>query len=585
MSITVAPAPAPIRLRPAEADGLPETFKRRKRGLIYVRVSQARADMISPELQVGHAQALADANDIDVILEPIMDLGESGREFEERKIEEIKQMARDKVFDVLILWIWSRFGRNLRESLQHLDALMDYGVEVRAAKEDFDGKTTIGRFAIAQMLNIAELESNQKADMWRDTFERRRNRGLPHANRGKFGYYRCLTCPKWEFGKKLETCPRCRPGILNVDPVTGPVLAQMYRDYAAGISVRKIVMGLNRRGFTTFVGKPWTSGDLHATLDTGFGLGFVRYLIPELGHKVITREDGSTKKKRVNRQRDITAYLYYGGAHKAVIDDPVECERLWDAYTKRRMTQSRKHHFTNQARYSLSSHLRCSGCGGRMQTALRGKKHRRPLIDGLTNPLDVTFRCANHIDNKSCPLGGVYISLAVAEKRFQRWLAQEAAMDAETSRKLAARMAKIRAQGDENDDYLKRLSEIEAQLADIRREEDKLTDAVLEELISKDAARRKRAELETQKGALLKESAELQDKIKNVPKVIERPDQQRIATALEVYSVAGQADRRELAGKLIREIRVHPGKDTEGKIEVYPLWVAPPPRIKPALAA
>ncbi|MEU0401487.1 hypothetical protein ABZ318_14820 [Streptomyces sp. NPDC006197] len=46
------------------------------------------------------------------------------------------------------------------------------------------------------MLNTAELESNQKAGSWRDTFEHRRNKDLPHSNRGRFGYYRCETRPK-----------------------------------------------------------------------------------------------------------------------------------------------------------------------------------------------------------------------------------------------------------------------------------------------------------------------------------------------------------------------------------------------------
>ncbi|NED81712.1 recombinase family protein, partial [Streptomyces sp. SID11233] len=127
-------------------------------------------------------------------------------------------------FDVVILWIWSRFGRNLRESLQHLDTLTNYGIEVRAAREDFDGKTTIGKFAIAQMLNIAELESNQKSDMWKDTIERRRRAGLAHGARGRFGYFRCSVCPPPERGKPLLTCPRCKDGILRVDPVTGPIL-------------------------------------------------------------------------------------------------------------------------------------------------------------------------------------------------------------------------------------------------------------------------------------------------------------------------------------------------------------------------
>ncbi|MFE9042478.1 recombinase family protein [Streptomyces sp. NPDC007818] len=568
---------APLRLRPAEEQST--TAGRRKRGLIYVRVSKARADMISPELQVGHALTLARSENIDVIAEPIMDLGESGREFEERRIEEIKQMARDQQFDVLILWIWSRFGRNLRESLQHLDALMDYGVEVRAAKEDFDGKTTIGRFAIAQMLNIAELESNQKADSWRDTFERRRNKGLPHSNRGRFGYYRCETCPKWQFGKKLETCPKCRNGILKVDPVTGPVLARLYRDYAAGISVRRLLVDLNRQGIRTFTDRPFTSGDLHAVLDSGFGLGYVRYLIPELSHQVVTNDDGTTKKKRANRQRDVTAFLYYGGAHDAVIDDPVECERIWDAYTKRRMAQSGQSFFSNRPRYSLSRHLRCSGCGGRMQTALREKKYRRPLVDGLPNPLDVTFRCANHIDSKSCPVNGTYVSLAVAEKWVLHWLDREAQMSEEEAEAITARIDALKTQSDGDQALLTRIESIQSQLEGLRAKDDKLTDAVLAELVSEDSARRKRAELDAQRTVLVQEQSELRAKLQEAPVQQPRPSQGHLLTARRIYLAASQADRRELVSKLIREIRVNKGGSGPDKIAIYPLWEAPPPWI------
>ncbi|WP_406012601.1 hypothetical protein OG520_07150 [Streptomyces sp. NBC_00984] len=193
-----------------------------------------------------------------------------------------------------------------------------------------------------------------------------------------------------EFGKKLDTCPKCRNGILEIDPVTGPDLAQLYRDHAAGISVRRLLVGLNRRGIKTFTGKPFTSGDLHAVLDSGFGLDYVRYLTPELSHQVVTNDDGSTKKKRVNRQRNVTAFLYYGNAHDAVIDDPAECERIWDAYTKRRMAQNGQSFFSDRPRYSLSRHLRCSGCGGRMQTALPKPRSTDPcLVDNVSENEEV----------------------------------------------------------------------------------------------------------------------------------------------------------------------------------------------------
>ncbi len=161
---------------------------------------------------------------MDLLEEPLVDLGKSGRNFGDRQIAEIIAMAERHEFDVLILWVWSRFGRNTLESLKNLDRLTELGIEVRAAKEDFDGRTVIGRFAIRQMLNIAELFSDQQSETWKETVASRRRRGLPHANQGRFGYYRCDTCPPKRQGEPLETCPSCKAGVLKVDKFFGPLL-------------------------------------------------------------------------------------------------------------------------------------------------------------------------------------------------------------------------------------------------------------------------------------------------------------------------------------------------------------------------
>ncbi|MFF4952878.1 recombinase family protein [Streptomyces chattanoogensis] len=579
----MAPAPAPIRLRPVQDDGAPATFRRKKRGVIYVRVSQARPDMISPELQVGHAQTLADANDIEVIIEPIMDLGESGREFEERKIEEIKRMAQNKEFDVLILWIWSRFGRNLRESLQHLDDLMAYGIEVRAAKEDFDGKTTIGRFAIAQMLNIAELESNQKSDQWKDAIERRKQKGLPHgvAARGKFGYYRCDTCPPPEKGKPIEKCPSCKEGVLKLDPMYKPIYIKLYTDYADGVSVRSMVLWLRKKKIVNWTGREIDAGDLYSILDSGFALGFVRYTLPEELYKVVTRTDGTTKKKRKSGHRDITSYLYYKGKHEAVFDDEVECEKFWDAYVQRRLngrdSDDKNHAYS--AKYAMSGVLKCSGCAGSMHSMLRAKKVQKPWQDGKPDPRDVLFRCTRHMKFKDCPGNGVYVTLETAEAAAKTFLAEQAKGDRTGAESVPARIAQIQAEKDHSStDDLDRLKAIEHELAAIRVKEDKLTDAVLDELVSHEAARRRRAQYETQKSALRDESAAIKKKIAKKPIIIPKPEAAAITSAMEVYEVAEADDQRLIIKKLIREIRINRGRNPRTKCVVHPLWEAPPPK-------
>ncbi|MGW5445281.1 recombinase family protein [Streptomyces asiaticus] len=584
----MVPAPAPIRLRPTVEDNVPGTFKRPKRGVIYVRVSVARQDMISPELQVGHAQQLADANNIDVILKPIMDLGESGRAFEERKIEDIKQMARNREFDVLILWIWSRFGRNLKESLQHLDDLMAYGIEVRAAREDFDGKTTIGRFAIAQMLNIAELESNQKSDQWKDAIERRKNKGLPHgsAGRGKFGYYRCDTCPPPERGKPMDKCPQCKEGILKLDERQRSYRAiyrRLYEGYCfQDASMRSMVLWLRKQKIAHWTGREIDAGDLYAILDAGFALGFVRYTLPEELHKVITREDGTTKTIRKSTHRDITSYLYYKGKHEAIYADEVECERVWDAYVARRLSgrdNDDKNH-DHSAKYSVSGGLTCSGCGGNMHSMLRARKVQRPWIDGTPDAHDVLFRCTRHMKFKDCPGGGVYVTLKVAEDSAKQWLSNQVEADPEGAEGVLARAAQMQASdGDHScDDEMIRLQGIEHDLEKIRQKEDKLTESVLEELISKDAARRKRAEYETEKNALQMESAQVRKRIAERPRIIAKPDAAAFTSVLDLWDVADQDDRRRMLLTVIRTIRVNRGRNPKTKCEVWPLWVPPPPK-------
>ncbi|MFE2110467.1 hypothetical protein ACFXAF_32015 [Kitasatospora sp. NPDC059463] len=69
--------------------------------MIYIRVSVAREEMISPELQEPQRRGLVDREGLMLVRAPLTDLGKSGRGFTDLQIAEIVAMAERGGFEVL----------------------------------------------------------------------------------------------------------------------------------------------------------------------------------------------------------------------------------------------------------------------------------------------------------------------------------------------------------------------------------------------------------------------------------------------------------------------------------------------------
>jgi site-specific DNA recombinase len=161
-----------------------------KLGIGYIRVSEVggRGDyLISPELQRHAIETFAARRGIRLVGE-IQDIDKSGRSFTKRRVDEAIDGIRAGEYRYVILWKWSRWGRNLKESLIHLSQIEEVGGIVRAATEDFDPDTTMGRFARDQMLLLAQLQSDMIADGWKELQAKRRRDGLPHTGGKRWGY-------------------------------------------------------------------------------------------------------------------------------------------------------------------------------------------------------------------------------------------------------------------------------------------------------------------------------------------------------------------------------------------------------------
>jgi DNA invertase Pin-like site-specific DNA recombinase len=277
------------------------------RALGYVRVSKAREEMISPELQRTAIQDWCSRAGA-VLLDVIEDLDETGRNFARAGVQEVVRRIEAGEADVVVVWKWSRFGRNVRDCLVNIDRLEVAGGRIVAATEDFDD-TPVGRFGRGQFLLMAQFESERIGEQWKEAKNRRLRLGLPGDGLPRFGYN--------------------YDGVgYSPDVIVGPVLAEMFRWYIGGASFYRIACRLDEEGVKTAKGGPWKEQTVRAILDAGFGAGLVR-----------------------------SGDEFLPGAHAAVIS-----EAEWEAYRRRRRVSKRTPSRSLGASYPYAGLLHCGTC-------------------------------------------------------------------------------------------------------------------------------------------------------------------------------------------------------------------------------
>lgn len=346
------------------------------RAVGYIRVSTARDDMVSPELQLTAIQEHCQRAGY-VLIEVIEDLDLTGRFWRRRQAERAVTMVERGDADVIVLWKWSRLTRNRRDWAVAVDRVEVAGGKLESATEPVDTSTSSGRLARGMLAELAAFESERIGDVWREVHARRTKRGLPANGKPRFGY-------------------RHVDGLHRPDPDTGPVLAALYRRYVAGETIWSLTAWLNREGVLTVPGYsakgpgPWSMNGLRNMLDTGFGAGFITV-------------HGS-------RER---------GVHEPVVD-----EATWTAYLAARAGR-RPLRRADRSLYLLSGLVWCR-CGSKM-----GAGHY-----GRTN--SARLRCLRSTQPGAERHPGSYPQLAPVDAAVRAWIEQLAdQVDTATDRGLA----------------------------------------------------------------------------------------------------------------------------------------------------
>jgi site-specific DNA recombinase len=354
-----------------------------RRALGYIRVSTMHEEKVSPEIQRASIEDWCRSNNVH-LGEVISDLDISGKTFARQGIQRAVREVEQGRWDLVVVWKWSRFGRNLKDSLVNIDRLEAVGGELVATTEDFDTSHYLGKFQRGQMLLLAEMEAGRIGSNWKEAGDRRVRNGLPRTGQPRFGYtyHRSHYAP---------------------DPETGPLVVAAYEQYLAGQTLIGICAWLTAAGGRTVRGGMWQGSTLGRYLDSGFPAGLVH-------------EGGFWRNGRLVPER------WRDGAHEPLID-----AALWEAYRRKRRDNATLSSHERRPKYMLSGLVRCAVCGRAMGVS-----------DGWKEPAR-RFRCGGRAAGV-CAAAPPSILRLELEQKVHEWLVGQATADRD--RDLVARLGR-----------------------------------------------------------------------------------------------------------------------------------------------
>ena len=298
--------------------------------------------------------------------EPVRVYREEGRSAHVEAIARrpvFRQLLEDagrNVFDVVVVHTLDRWSRNQRVMLESLAILAKHNASLVSITENIDYSTPQGKLFTQMLGSFAEYFSAALATHVSKGLEQRAIEGK-HTGGLPFGYQSC-----WADGEKGERTKQCdpeHPGGVHVDAKEGPVVTELFRRYASGMTtLSQLAAWLNGEGLRTRNTKKLPDQDGH--LAAGPRL-FTTASVRGILHNPFYTGQVSYKGKLMP------------GAHK-----PLVSQELFDtvqAMLKKNSGRSETLQSRPERDYLLKGIIRCAYCGMPMwsQTYNNGQRYYR----------------------------------------------------------------------------------------------------------------------------------------------------------------------------------------------------------------
>lgn len=226
---------------------------------LYIRVSTSKQEELSPDAQKRLLLEYAKKNNFDVLPEHIyLENGISGRKAEKRPaFQKMIACAKNKEFDAILVWKFSRFARNQEESIVYKSLLEKYNVQVISISEPIiDGP--FGSLIERIIEWFDEFYSiNLSTEVKRGMTEK--------ALRGGYQSYAPL-------GYTYTS-----GGIPQIDPEESKIIRYIFESYLNGLDYSTIARKLNEKGYKTKRGNNFELRTVRYILKNPYYIGKVRW--------------------------------------------------------------------------------------------------------------------------------------------------------------------------------------------------------------------------------------------------------------------------------------------------------------------
>lgn len=228
------------------------------KAVIYARYSSDSQREESIEGQIRECSEYAAHNDI-TLLGSYIDRALSARTADRPEFQRMIRDSEKGLFDAVLVWKLDRFSRDRYDSAHYKHILKKNGVKVISAKENIsDGPE--GIILESMLEGYAEYYS---AELSQKIHRGQHDNAMKCKNNGgniPLGYY-------------VDKAT----GVLAINPVTAPIVSEIYHRFDDGERICDISKSLNQRGLKTNKGQPFRVSAISLILKNRKYIGEYKY--------------------------------------------------------------------------------------------------------------------------------------------------------------------------------------------------------------------------------------------------------------------------------------------------------------------